>query len=173
MQCHWTEGDNLTSTPWYVHAAVIIMKNPTCNWSTNDHKKHWYMTLRMGSYLIISVMPTTPYLCTQSNVFCRVPGLCSTWNLIYWNRIAFTDQYYFELSPDDHQKRTSERSGQQCDAYRIIARHIANRLRDVVWNVISLDTRTPMVICCKRGNTLMTVYVPLCCPFFRDTPGLI
>ncbi|GFX00029.1 HTH_Tnp_Tc3_2 domain-containing protein [Trichonephila clavipes] len=45
------------------------------------------------------------------------------WNNADWRRIVFSDEYRFQLCPDDHQKRVWRRPGQCADPAFTIRRH--------------------------------------------------
>ncbi|GFV86872.1 transposable element Tc1 transposase [Trichonephila clavipes] len=67
-----------------------------------------------------------------------------------WGCIVFSDECRFKLCPDSHRKRVWRHPGQRVVPAFPFARRIDPQLGITVWDAISFDTRTPLVV--KRGN---------------------
>ncbi|GFV60792.1 transposable element Tc1 transposase [Trichonephila clavipes] len=70
----------------------------------------------------------------------------SGWNHTDWERIVFSDEYRFQMCPDDHRKRARRRPGQRADPAFTIAHHTGPLPEAMVWGAISFDSRTPLVV---------------------------
>ncbi|GFS79529.1 transposable element Tc1 transposase [Trichonephila clavipes] len=98
------------------------------------------------------------------------------WNNANWGRIVFSEEFRFQLWPDDHRRRVWKRPGQRADPAFPIERHADPQTGVMVWGAISFDSQTPLVVIrnpltAQRfvDDILRTVLLP----FLLKYPGLI
>ena len=99
----------------------------------------------------------------------------SHWNVTDWNRIVFSDESRFELSPDDQRRRVWRRPGQRCDTNLTVFRQTGRQPGVMVWGAISFYSGTPLVVI--RRNLTAHRYVdedlrPVVLPVNSRHPGL-
>ncbi|KFM62726.1 Transposable element Tc1 transposase, partial [Stegodyphus mimosarum] len=70
----------------------------------------------------------------------------SRWNFTDWSRIVFSDEFRFELSPDDQRRRVWRRPEQPCDTNLTVFWQTGRQTGMMDWDVISLHSRTPFVV---------------------------
>ncbi|KFM74451.1 Transposable element Tcb2 transposase, partial [Stegodyphus mimosarum] len=93
-----------------------------------------------------------------------------------WNRIVFSVESLFELSPDDQRRRVWRRPGQRCDTNLTVFRQTVRQPGVMVWSAILFHSRTPLVVI--RRNLTAQQYVdevlrPVVLPFISRHHGLI
>lgn len=67
-------------------------------------------------------------------------------NVLDWGRIIFNDESLFEQNPDNQQITVWRLPGQHQDPAFAVACYLAHQQRVMVWDAISWDSRTSMVI---------------------------
>ncbi|GFX16081.1 transposable element Tc1 transposase [Trichonephila clavipes] len=97
-------------------------------------------------------------------------------SIIGLKEAVLSDESRFQLCPDDHPRRVSRRPGQRADPAFIIARHADPQPGIMVWNVISFESRIPLVVI--RGTLTTQRYVDdilrtVLLPFLLKSHGLI
>ncbi|GFX25419.1 HTH_Tnp_Tc3_2 domain-containing protein [Trichonephila clavipes] len=118
-------------------------------------------------------LPLTPHYRQCRLDFCRPRA---TWSVTDWRRVIFSDESRFSLSADDHRTRVWRRTGQRSDPAFIVERHTAISQGVTVWEAISWDTRSSLVI--LQGTLTALRYVddiltPIVLPMLSSRPGAI
>ena len=75
-------------------------------------------------------LPLTSMHRQQRLQWCRAR---STWNCSDWERIVFSDESRFELSPDDQRRRVWRQPGHRQDPALTVTRHTARQQGVMVW----------------------------------------
>ncbi|GFY32533.1 transposable element Tc1 transposase [Trichonephila clavipes] len=60
--------------------------------------------------------------------------------------MVFSEESRFQMCPEDHRRRVWRRPGKRADPAFTIARHTCPQLEIMVWDVISFNSRTALVI---------------------------
>ncbi|GFV96685.1 transposable element Tc1 transposase [Trichonephila clavipes] len=70
--------------------------------------------------------------------------------IIRLKEAVFSDEFRFQLCPDDNRRRVWRSPGQRADPAFTIEHHTGPKPGVMVWGAISFDNRTPFVVI--RGN---------------------
>lgn len=118
---------------------ICYCNDQTCNRHTNDHR-NYSLIRRFRQRDLRSRCPLyhlLMHVCSGANSF----NLESHW----LSRITFNDEACFEY-PCDKRRRGCRRSGPRCNFHLIITRHTARQPGIMVWDGISNDYRTSLVV---------------------------
>ncbi|UYV72499.1 hypothetical protein LAZ67_9003416 [Cordylochernes scorpioides] len=98
-----------------------------------------------------------------------------TWNCADWGRIVFSDESCFLLCSDDRRKRVWRRPGQRVVPGLNLEHHTEPQQGVMVWDVISFDSRIPLVVIpstLTAQRYVDDILRPVLLPFLSHHPGL-
>ncbi|GFW21754.1 uncharacterized protein TNCV_2529531 [Trichonephila clavipes] len=84
----------------------------------NIHR--WLIERNLCSYRQQRHLPITPIYSRARLKWCLTR---SGWNHCDWGRTVFSEEFCFQLCPDDHRRRVWRRPGQRADPAFTIERH--------------------------------------------------
>ncbi|GFV01425.1 transposable element Tc1 transposase [Trichonephila clavipes] len=167
--------------------AISLVVRVETIWSLEDAGKNGW-TMADFSVMMVAVelgqqIGRTDWLSdqlSQSLIHCYQPldaqpaSECS--NHADWRRIVFSDEFRFQLCPDDHRRRAFRSPGQRADPACTISRHTVSQPEVMIWEAISFESRTPLVII--RGPLTAQRFVndilrTVLLAFLLKYPGLI
>ncbi|GFY10177.1 transposable element Tc1 transposase [Trichonephila clavipes] len=106
----------------------------------------------------------------------QLPCPESGWKHTDWGRIVFSEEFHFQLYPDDHRRRVWRRRGQRANPIFSIVSHTGPQPGVMVTSAISFDSQAPLGVI--RGTLTAQRYVDdilrtILLPFLLQYPGLI
>ncbi|GFW54789.1 HTH_Tnp_Tc3_2 domain-containing protein [Trichonephila clavipes] len=114
-----------------------VINHLTCDPHTSVNHDRSQMANRAKFTLVPSTAPPAIHTCRAKLQWCLArPG----WNHANWGRMVFSDEYRFQLCPDDHRRCVWRRPGQRADPAFTIARSTCPQPNDIVWGAISFDS---------------------------------
>ncbi|UYV84357.1 hypothetical protein LAZ67_X001927 [Cordylochernes scorpioides] len=122
---------------------IHVIYHPTCDRHTSVQNDNQQATERAESKSSPTVTMLTPHTRAPTSPTTVVSG---AWNCADWGRIVFSDESSFLLCPDDRCKRVWRRPGQRVDPSLTVEHHTGPQQGVMVWNGISFDSRTPLVV---------------------------
>ncbi|GFW21719.1 transposable element Tc1 transposase [Trichonephila clavipes] len=137
----------------------------------NIHR--WLIERNLRSYRQQRHLPITP---THSRARLKWCLTQSGWNHGDWGRTVFSDEFFFQLCPDDNRRRVWRRPGQRADPAFTIARHTGPQQGVIVRGAISFEAGP--LWSSLQGHLQAHRYVvgilkTALLPFLLQYPGLI
>ncbi|GFV64157.1 transposable element Tc1 transposase [Trichonephila clavipes] len=87
------------------------------------------MERNLRSYQLLRNLPLTPTHCRHRLQWCLAR---SGWNHADWGRIVLSDEFRFQLCPDDRRSRVRRRPGQRTEPFTV-PRPIGPQPRVMIW----------------------------------------
>ncbi|GFX82406.1 transposable element Tc3 transposase [Trichonephila clavipes] len=100
----------------------------------------------------------------------------SMWNVTDWQKVVFSDKYWFVWGTDDNRVRVWRCPGEWYNSPRTVLRHTARTAGVMVWGAIAYDSRSTLIV--MRRTLTGQRYVddilrPHVGPFLNGLPGAI
>ncbi|PRD29166.1 UNVERIFIED_CONTAM: Transposable element Tcb2 transposase [Trichonephila clavipes] len=118
-------------------------------------------------------LPLTPVyrqLCLQ---WCQARSM---WNVSDWQKVVFSDEFWFVLGTDDNRVPVWRRPGERYNSSHTVLRHTARTAGVMVWRATAYDSWSTLIV--MRGTLTGQRYVddtlrPHVGPFVNGLPGAI
>ena len=133
----------------------------------------WLREQNLFSHRPLWYLPLTP---VQRRIRLKWCLARSTRNCADWGRMVFSDQSHSQLCPDDNCRRLLRCPGQwEWEPYQTIALHTGPQKDVMVWDAISFNSRTYLLVI-SRTLTVQTyandILQPVVSPVLLRCPGL-